>query len=141
MVTVPVGRFWSFCFCAAVFGVMTLNPEATSMLSLFCVLLCVLAQLTNSAAHPTAILLRKKRVVGFMDNDLLLVQNPSNLCNALLRLQVLHLPRTGVMAVIRPFFNQFLSGHGVKGNNCPIALRVYHWPMPDVRRDRDPSPF
>jgi hypothetical protein len=70
MVTCPAGRFWSFCFWAAVFGVMTLNPEATSMLSLFCVVLCVLAQLINSAAHPAAILLRKIRVVGFIDGDL-----------------------------------------------------------------------
>ena len=70
MVTVPVGRFWSFCFWAAVLGVMTLNPEATSMLSLFCEMLCVLAQLINSAVHPVAILLRKRRVVGFIDGDL-----------------------------------------------------------------------
>ena len=70
MVTCPVGRFWSFCFCAAVFGVMTLNPEATSMLSLFCDMLCVLAQLANSAAQAAAILLRKRRVVGFIDSDL-----------------------------------------------------------------------
>ena len=56
------------------------------MLSLFCVVVCVLAQLTNSAVQPVAILLRKRRVVGFIDSDLPLVQNPSNLCNALLRL-------------------------------------------------------
>ena len=56
------------------------------MLSLFCVLVSVLAQLTNIAAQPAAILLRKKRVVGFIHSDLPLVQNPSNLCNALLRL-------------------------------------------------------
>src|SRR6476660_9098831 len=67
MVTFPGGRFWSFCFWAAVFGVMILNPEATSMFSLFCVVLCVLAQLINNAVHPAAILLRKRRVVGFID--------------------------------------------------------------------------
>ena len=67
MVTVPVGRVWSFCFWAAVLGVMTLNPAATSMLSLFCVVVCVLAQLINSAVHPAAILLRKTYVVGFID--------------------------------------------------------------------------
>ena len=67
MVTCPAGRFWSFCFWAAVFGVMTLNPEATSMLSLFCVVLCVLAQLIKTAVHPAAILLRKIRVVGFIE--------------------------------------------------------------------------
>ena len=74
MVTVPAGRFWSFCFCAAVLGVMTLNPEATSMLSLFCEVLCVLAQLTRSAVHPAAMLLRKRRVVGFINSDLLWYQ-------------------------------------------------------------------
>jgi len=46
---------------------MTLNPEATSMLSLFCVVVCVLAQRINSAAHPAAIMLKKIRVVGFID--------------------------------------------------------------------------
>ena len=70
MVTDPAGRFWSFCFWAAVLGVMTLNPEATSMLSLFCETLCVLAQLINTAAQPTAILMRKKCFVGFIDSDL-----------------------------------------------------------------------
>jgi hypothetical protein len=65
---------------------MTLNPEATSMLSLFCVVVCVLAQLTNSAVHPAAILVKKRCVVGFIDGDLLLVLNPPNVCNALLRL-------------------------------------------------------
>src|SRR5438067_7751757 len=67
MVTFPAGRFWSFCFWAAVLGAMTLNPEATSMLSLFCVVVGVLAQLINSAVHPAAILLRKRRVVDFID--------------------------------------------------------------------------
>src|SRR5262249_40458908 len=58
------------------------NPEATSMLSLFCEVLCVLAQLTNNAAQPAAILLRKRCVVGFIVGDLPFVPNPSNLCNA-----------------------------------------------------------
>jgi hypothetical protein len=52
------------------------------MLSLFCVVVCVLAQLINSAVHPAAILLRKRRVVGFIDGDLPFVLNPSNVCNA-----------------------------------------------------------
>ena len=56
------------------------------MLSLFCEVLCVLAQLINNAAHPAAILLRTRCVVGFIDSDLLLVQNPSNVGNPLLRL-------------------------------------------------------
>ena len=37
------------------------------MLSLCCVVICVLAQLINSAVHPAAILLRKRRVVDFID--------------------------------------------------------------------------
>src|SRR5215472_8238580 len=117
MVTVPVGRFWSFCFWAAVLGVMTLNPEATSMFSLFCVLVCILAQLINRAAQTAPILLRKKRVVGFIVSDLPLVQNPSNLCNALLRVQILLLPGISFAALIRALFNQFLGGYSVKGNN------------------------
>ena len=51
------------------------------MLSLCCVVVCVLAQLINSAVHPAAILLRKRRVVDFIDGDLPLVMNPANLCN------------------------------------------------------------
>ena len=84
------------------------------MLSLFCVLVGVLAHPINNAVHPAAILLRKRCVVGFIVGDLPLVQNPSNLCNPLLRRQILHLPRTSFAAVIRPLFNQFLGGHGVK---------------------------
>src|SRR5262245_34681299 len=135
MVTAPVGRFWSFCFWSAALGVMTLKPEATSMLSLFCVVVCVLAQLINSAAQPAAILLRKRRVVDFINGDLPFVLNPSNLCNALLRPYVLHLPRTGFAALIRPLFNQLLCGYGVKGNNCPICFSVDYRTMPHIRRD------
>ena len=40
------------------------------MLSLCCVVVCVLAQLINSAVHPVAILLRKSCVVDFIDGDL-----------------------------------------------------------------------
>ena len=39
------------------------------MLSLFCVV-CVLAQLIIRAVHPAAILLKKIRVVGFINSDL-----------------------------------------------------------------------
>jgi hypothetical protein len=120
---------------------MTLNPDATSMLSLFWVVVAVLAQLTNSAAQPAAVLVRKRRAVGFIDSDLPLVQNPGNFCNELLRLEILFLPGTSFAAVIRPFFNQFLSRHRVKGNNCPICLGVYDWTMPDIGGDRDPPPF
>ena len=51
------------------------------MLSLFCDMLCVLAQLANSAAQAAAILLRKRRVVGFIDSDLPLVPNSVEFCN------------------------------------------------------------
>jgi hypothetical protein len=51
------------------------------MFSLFCVVVCVLAQLINSAVHPAAILLRKRCVVGFIDGDLPFVLNPSEFCN------------------------------------------------------------
>src|SRR6266568_7207169 len=57
MVTLPGGSFWSFCCCAAVLGVITLKPEATSMLSLFCVLLCVVAQPTVSANSARALII------------------------------------------------------------------------------------
>ena len=55
------------------------------MFSLFCVVVCVLAQLINSAVHPAAILLRKIRVVGFIDGDLPFVPNRWNVCNPALR--------------------------------------------------------
>src|SRR4030095_8160960 len=156
MFACPAGRFWSFCFWAAVLGVMTLNPEATSMLSLFCVVVCVLAQLINSAAQPALILLRKKRVVCFIDSDLPCYRIRRSFAipawkkgktkgevektvflscvpGFLIRFsvsrtwflihrsyfslfQILHLPRTGFAAVIRPLFNQFLRRHSVKGN-------------------------
>ena len=51
------------------------------MLSLFCVVVCVPAQLINSAVHPAAILLRKRRVVGFIYSDLPFVPNPPEFCN------------------------------------------------------------
>src|SRR5712691_8663809 len=59
MVTLPGGRFWSFCCCAAVFGVITLKPDATSMLSLFCVLVCVVAQPNKSAVHAAMVMASK----------------------------------------------------------------------------------
>jgi hypothetical protein len=72
MVTLPGGSFWSFCCCAEVLGVITLKPEATSMLSLFCVLLCVVAHPTNSAAHAVAILQREIHVFGFIALNLII---------------------------------------------------------------------
>src|SRR5438046_8281620 len=57
MVTLPGGSFWSFCCCAAVLGVIVLKPEATSMLSLFCVLLCLVAQPAVSANRARALII------------------------------------------------------------------------------------
>jgi len=54
------------------------------MLSLFCVLLCVVAQLTNSAVHAAAILQRRIRLNGFIgcnlvvDNKFLTTASESN---------------------------------------------------------------
>src|SRR6267378_5651931 len=56
MVTLPAGRFCSFCCCAGVLGAITLKPDATSMLSLFCVL-CVLAQPIVSANSAAALMI------------------------------------------------------------------------------------
>src|SRR5947208_15430214 len=66
MVTLPGGRFWSFCCCAAVLGMIVLKPEATSVLSLFCVLVCVVEQLTKNAAHAAAMLVKKRYLIGFI---------------------------------------------------------------------------
>jgi len=49
--------------------------------------------------------------------------------------QILHLPRTSFAAVIRPLFNQFLGGHRVKGNDCPIRQGADYRAMPNIRRD------
>ena len=51
-------------------GVMTLKPEATSMLSLFWVLVCVVAQLINIAAHIAAMPQRKICVIGFIGRNI-----------------------------------------------------------------------
>src|SRR5437763_14006407 len=57
MVTLPGGRFWSFCCWALVFGVILLKPDATSMFSLFCVLVDVLAQPIVSANSAAKLIL------------------------------------------------------------------------------------
>ena len=138
------------------------------MLSLFCVVVCVLAQLINSAVHTAAILLRKRGVVDFIDRDLpwyqihgtfAIPQSETYKINSavfvpaflmscwrvwslihtsnflLLTCHILLLLRTGFAAVSRPLFNQFIGGHSVKGNDRPIALSVYDWTVPDIRRD------
>src|SRR6266480_6105633 len=57
MATWPGGSCWSFCCCAGFLGVITLKPEATSMLSLFWVLVCVLAQPIVSANSAAALII------------------------------------------------------------------------------------
>src|SRR6266478_4641555 len=72
MVTLPGGRFWSFCCCAAVLGVITLKPDATSMLSRFCVLVCVVAQPNNSAVHAAVVVASKICLDGFIGRYLII---------------------------------------------------------------------
>src|SRR2546421_8781585 len=62
MVTLPGGRFWSFCCCAAVLGVITLKPDATSMLSLFWVLLVVEQLAVNANRAMTLIMSNEVRI-------------------------------------------------------------------------------
>src|SRR5580704_12131404 len=61
MATWPGGSCWSFCCCAAVLGVITLKPDATSMLSLFCVLLVVAQPAINAKRDRTLTTLNESR--------------------------------------------------------------------------------
>src|ERR1700758_5054343 len=58
----PGGSCCSFCCCAAVLGVITLKPDATSMLSLFCVLLVVAQPAVNATKAMTLIMLNESRI-------------------------------------------------------------------------------
>src|SRR6059036_253401 len=62
MATWPGGSCWSFCCCAGVLGVITLKPEATSMLSLFCVLLVVAQPAVNANRAITPTMLNEVRI-------------------------------------------------------------------------------
>src|SRR5437764_9214313 len=62
MATWPGGSCWSFCCCAAVLGVITLKPEATSMLSLFWVLPVVAQPAVNANRAMTLIMLNDLRI-------------------------------------------------------------------------------
>src|SRR6266481_3083144 len=62
MATWPGGSCWSFCCCAGVLGVIVLKPEATSMLSLFCVLLVVAQPAVNANRAMTLIMLNEVRI-------------------------------------------------------------------------------
>src|SRR5260370_38291090 len=66
MAILPGGSFWSFCCCAGVLGVIVLKPEATSMLSLFCVLVCVVAQPTVSANSAVALITLNETCICFI---------------------------------------------------------------------------
>src|SRR6266571_6598045 len=59
MAILPGGSCWSFCCCAAVLGVITLKPDATSMLSLFCVLPVVEQPTVNANRDMTLIILNE----------------------------------------------------------------------------------
>src|SRR5438477_10184979 len=62
MATWPGGSCWSFCCCAGVLGVITLKPDATSMLSLFCVLLVVAQPSVNANRAMTLVVLNETRI-------------------------------------------------------------------------------
>src|SRR5437867_7667872 len=62
MATLPGGSCCSFCCCAAVLGVITLKPDATSMLSLFWVLLVVAQPTVNANRAMTLITLNEVRI-------------------------------------------------------------------------------
>src|SRR4029077_5853831 len=79
MVTLPGGSCWSFCCCAAVLGVITLKPDATSMLSLFWVLLVVAQPTVNAKRAITLIVLNESRtcfmILGSFQVALFLVRH------------------------------------------------------------------
>jgi hypothetical protein len=62
MATWPGGSCWSFCCCTAVLGVITLKPDATSIVSLFWVLLVVAQPTVNVNRAMTLIMLNKFRI-------------------------------------------------------------------------------
>src|SRR4030095_1242399 len=62
MATWPGGSCWSFCCCVAVLGVITLKPEATSMLSLFWVVLVVVQPAVNANRAMTLTMLNEVRI-------------------------------------------------------------------------------
>src|SRR5947208_7267645 len=66
MVTLSAGSFWSFCCCAAVLGVIVLKPAATSVLSLFCVLVCVVAQPSVSAKSAVVLIILNETRIFFI---------------------------------------------------------------------------
>src|SRR5260370_21154315 len=66
MAILPGGSCWSFCCCAAVLGVIVLKPEATSMLSLFWVLVWVVAQPIINADSAMALIILNGIRISFM---------------------------------------------------------------------------
>jgi len=53
----------------------------------------------------------------------------------LLPIQILHLFRSILAAVIRLFFNQFCGRNSVKRNNCPINVSADYGAVPDILRN------
>src|SRR4029434_4506865 len=90
MATWPGGSCWSFCCCAAVLGVITLKPEATSMLSLFWVLLVVAQPAVNANRAMMLTMLNEVRICFIFASSLLWF----DLVSTIIRIQV--------------FFNYFL---------------------------------
>src|SRR4026209_1244839 len=66
----PGGSCWSFCCCAAVLGVITLKPDATSMLSLFWVLLVVAQPTVNANRAMTLTVLNEVLICFIFLNSL-----------------------------------------------------------------------
>src|SRR5262245_51703668 len=61
MATLSGGRLCSFCCCVAFLGVITLKPEAMSMLSLSCTLVSVVAQPAANATVTAPMIVSNAR--------------------------------------------------------------------------------
>jgi hypothetical protein len=59
--------------------VIALNPDAASMLSLFCVVVCVVEQPTNAAVHAVAIPHIKLYLISFIGSNRIVEMFPDNL--------------------------------------------------------------
>src|SRR5437016_11345147 len=89
MATLPGGSCWSFCCCAGVLGVITLKPDATSMLSLFCVLLVVAQPAVNANRAMTLIMLNEIRICFIFIGS---IQFWFDLVSTIIRIQVFLIP-------------------------------------------------
>src|SRR5205814_271651 len=142
----PGGRFCSFCFCAAVFGVIVLKPAATSMLSLFCVLVCVVvAQPTMAIATASTKIngdlkgfiepnFGRYASIAILDLSLMgprLTGNKTKgaAVHALLLVRVgrINLPRSHLDSWVRPAFNLLIFSIGLAPPRHPNALERSCW--------------